>query len=567
MNKGRPENYRDINIEDTAKLLTQAGSAARKKRTVLLIAALAAVLIIAVAAGYFAMGNKKYNDQISIAEKSLTEGNYEQAEADYLAAMDMKPRKPQAREGLAYVYAAEGRYDESAEIYTALYEDTKEDKYLAAADWVAGGRLPYDPDIVPAHGIWRSVGVSNIPYDTVLKDLMYPLWYHSYEWYDNDRKFDCKDLAGDHIMSFLMTGYGPFGIAVEDVQEDQDLFDREWEHQMDGMDPRGWGEYDDAYDLYGGYVIYDKDKVDWIITNIFNLTEDDITAMLEQGSADHQIYSQDGDYYCVNGWWTGAPEGLSIEFTDVLTDGQKYCIQFDAGYALIDDDEYYYDEDPELDRSQEYDTLYIMAELKPIDGKHYWSIYYIGPDKPEEISADTVAADDTESDNSGNAGDTEIFRELEGVEFIFASGAGAWDTEMSIGADGSFAGEYHDSDMGDTGDGYPDGTVYHCTFHGKFGEARKVSDHEYRFKLLTIETEDAVDTESIENGVRYIAKGPYGLENAEEIALYLPGTPASELPEEFLNWMYGVASEEEYKPTLTLYGLYNINEEQGFAGR
>lgn len=566
MSTRRPDHYRDINIEDTSELLTQAGSAARR-RTVLIIVALAAVLIIAAGAGFLTMDNKKYNDQISIAEKSLTEGNYEQAEADYLEAVNMKPRKAKAREGLAYVYALEGRYDESAQVYTVLYEETSEEKYREAADQVNEGRLPYDPDLVPAHGTWRRIDTGNIPYDAALMDIMYPLWYHRYYWFENDGRFDCNDLAGDQILGFLMTGFGSFGTAAEDLRDDDDPFDRDWEHWMDGMDPRGWGEYDGAYDLYEGYETYDKDRVDWIITNIFNLTDDDINAMLEQGGTDHQLYSQDGEYYCVNGWWTGAAMGEAIELTDVLTDGEKYCIEFDAGFAL-EDEEALYEDEPVLDRSDDYDTLYILAELKPIESKHYWSVYYIGPDMPEEIASQmNSAAASTDGGDSGDAGDTEIFKELEGLDFIFASGAGAWGTELSIGADGSFAGEYHDSDMGDTGDGYPDGTIYHCTFHGQFGGARKISDHEYRFRILNIETEDAIDTESIENGVRYIASGPYGLENADEIALYLPGTPASVLPEEFLSWMTGVAEEEEYQPALTFYGLYNIHEAHGFAGR
>ena len=35
---------------------------------------------------------------------------------------------------------------------------------------------------------------------------------------------------------------------------------------------------------------------------------------------------------------------------------------------------------------------------------------------------------------------------------------------MYIRADGSFSGEYHDSDMGSVGPGYPGGTMYQCVF-------------------------------------------------------------------------------------------------------
>ena len=45
------------------------------------------------------------------------------------------------------------------------------------------------------------------------------------------------------------------------------------------------------------------------------------------------------------------------------------------------------------------------------------------------------------------------FELLSNQTFYFSSGAGAWGTEMDISADGSFTGNFHDSEMGDTGEG------------------------------------------------------------------------------------------------------------------
>ena len=50
--------------------------------------------------------------------------------------------------------------------------------------------------------------------------------------------------------------------------------------------------------------------------------------------------------------------------------------------------------------------------------------------------------------------------------FSFSSGVGAWGTDLEVYADGSFKEVYHDSDMGVTGEGYPNGTVYLCGFSG-----------------------------------------------------------------------------------------------------
>ena len=81
-----------------------------------------------------------------------------------------------------------------------------------------------------------------------------------------------------------------------------------------------------------------------------------------------------------------------------------------------------------------------------------------------------------------NAGETEGQGEvlepsgLPGVfpcDFVFSSGAGAWGTFLTLDADGSFTGGYNDSDMGDTGEGYPHGKNYYCEFQGNSGILRK----------------------------------------------------------------------------------------------
>ena len=68
-----------------------------------------------------------------------------------------------------------------------------------------------------------------------------------------------------------------------------------------------------------------------------------------------------------------------------------------------------------------------------------------------------------------------IFGALNGKEFGFASGAGGWSSELTFANDGIFMGSYHDSDMGDTGDGYPNGTIYVSDFSGRFEVANSHS--------------------------------------------------------------------------------------------
>ena len=152
-------------------------------------------------------------------------------------------------------------------------------------------------------------------------------------------------------------------------------------------------------------------------------------------------------------------------------------------------------------------------------------------------------------------------------QFSFSSGAGGWSTELMINDDGSFTGAYHDSDMGDIGDDYPGGTIYISSFSGRFGDVEKVNDTTYSMHLKEIRLENEVGDEWIEDDVRYVASEPYGLDNADEIMVYLEGTPTADLPEEFLSWIaMPRAWGEDIPEVLPCQGLYNVAGQEGFSG-
>ena len=159
----------------------------------------------------------------------------------------------------------------------------------------------------------------------------------------------------------------------------------------------------------------------------------------------------------------------------------------------------------------------------------------------------------------------EFFESL--PSFIFASGVGGWSTDLTVNIDGSFDGSYHDNEMGDTGDDYPNGTVFVCTFSGWFGEVKRLDEYTYSMRITDITQEKKENEEWIEDGTRYIASYPYGLENAEEILVFLPGSDVSTLPEEFVTWVAMPNAWGEYRPAvLPFYGLYNAAECEGFFG-
>lgn len=155
------------------------------------------------------------------------------------------------------------------------------------------------------------------------------------------------------------------------------------------------------------------------------------------------------------------------------------------------------------------------------------------------------------------------FSDLQYLTFTFSSGAGGWQTRLVIAPDGSFTGEFRDTNMGITAPEYPKGSVELCPFTGSFTRREQIDEHTYVLTLGNLTCAITPWTVEIRDGVCYTYRTPYGLENAKELLLYLPGAPVSDLPEAFRNWV-GLSAEAE---TLPFYGLYDPEGENGFSGR
>lgn len=150
-------------------------------------------------------------------------------------------------------------------------------------------------------------------------------------------------------------------------------------------------------------------------------------------------------------------------------------------------------------------------------------------------------------------------------DFTFSSGAGGWSTQFTLEDDGSFTGQYYDSDMGDIGAEYPSGTVYISKFTGKFTTPTQINDYTYSMRLENLQTEGTTGEEYFENGQRFIYADPYGFDNADEFLIYTPDAPMSELPEGFKSWLVAWMNPNE-EQILPCYGIYNVGGEEGFVG-
>ena len=152
--------------------------------------------------------------------------------------------------------------------------------------------------------------------------------------------------------------------------------------------------------------------------------------------------------------------------------------------------------------------------------------------------------------------------EIEGQSFTFSSGAGGWSTDLIFGEDGSFTGDYHDSEMGETGEGYPNGSVYFCSFKGRISPVEQVDDHCWKVRVDELEEDEA--SEMIEDSIRYVPAESYGLTEGDEMLLYSPGTPVSVLSEDMQFWAHVLNPSDEEE--LENWFLYSEQNDSGFVG-
>lgn len=189
-------------------------------------------------------------------------------------------------------------------------------------------------------------------------------------------------------------------------------------------------------------------------------------------------------------------------------------------------------------------------------------------EKPQNIqqsAAPELSIHQSETQAEKSAESSFSFADIADRGFSFSSGAGAWSTELFISQDGSFEGLYHDSNMGDSSDAYPGGTIYICSFKGRFDHLEQVDAFTFKMNLASLEFEQEPGKEEIADDVRYIYSTAYGLDDGNEFYLYLPGSKLAQLPEEYRGWVGYYNLEGTTETELPFYGLYNIKAGNGFS--
>ncbi|KSV58946.1 hypothetical protein [Acetivibrio ethanolgignens] len=84
-------------------------------------------------------------------------------------------------------------------------------------------------------------------------------------------------------------------------------------------------------------------------------------------------------------------------------------------------------------------------------------------------------------------------------------------------------------------------------------------------QISELNYEEEVGKEEIEDDMRVCYITAYGLEDAENILLYLPGAPIAELPEEFRSWVGYYELSDTTDRELPFYALNNEVHQYGFS--
>lgn len=146
-------------------------------------------------------------------------------------------------------------------------------------------------------------------------------------------------------------------------------------------------------------------------------------------------------------------------------------------------------------------------------------------------------ANTKKSDSQSDAATRSLMKSIAG-KYGFASGSGGWGTTMTVASDGTFSGTYHDSDMGITGDDYPNGSVTISNFKGRFKDAKKNADGSYTMQCdkSALKIDGNIGDTYIKNGSKYTVADPYGIAPCSTFTVYPAGYDSSQLSEAIVGW-------------------------------
>lgn len=139
-----------------------------------------------------------------------------------------------------------------------------------------------------------------------------------------------------------------------------------------------------------------------------------------------------------------------------------------------------------------------------------------------------------------------------------SSGVGAWSIELRINQNGSFYGYFYDADMGDSGEGYLNGTRYECLFYGQFTDIHPIALNVYSMTVSNSNMIGNPDSQFIYDDVRHILLN-LSPDIGDIFYIYTPGAAKQSISEEHLSWLHGTITDP-----ISSYALCNMEDGTAF---
>lgn len=155
----------------------------------------------------------------------------------------------------------------------------------------------------------------------------------------------------------------------------------------------------------------------------------------------------------------------------------------------------------------------------------------------------------------------DTLKEIAG-EYMLSSGAGAWADVLTINQDGSYEGDYHDSNMGGASDPdkYPNGQQYVAKYSGRLSKAKKNDDGTITMSITyklhgtagEVQDIDGVETETTDSQIK----------DYSEVTIYPAGYNIADFSDDIQSWAPW-NGDDSYLSKQTQYPVIVASNENG----
>lgn len=523
----------------------------KQKRYILWIAVVVVILAAGIAGILIFHEQKKEKEfQINIrnGQKYLEQMEYKKAEACFQKAIDIDPKKVKAYQGLAETYEGLEDYEKAFEIYEEAFskvQNTSEELKKEEEELYLGAIEFYDKQgkedeaaelITEMEGKDQSEEGKN-KLNEFQKKRSYQAYYDLILEYQE--KYGMGKIKTRDQEAFCLEGLC-FASLLDFDQNGKEELVLAYLSEMPEREPPIPRYTVEVWE-------FKKGKVDKVYTgNPYRLIETGSYLTFTQVEEQNYIIEGGENILTVDDTIWGFDEEQKFKkITEIQTDGSNPP-KCSIDGKNVSQQEY-------EDMIQKWEKKKIGYGLYPAEVQTLETVESTLKDLREFLQ---IKEEPVEEQSS-------VFEKIP-QEFVFTSGAGGWETVITINSDGTFTGEYKDSEMGDTGENYPNGTMYICNFKGKFTSPKQVDEYIYSMKLEYLDQEKNLGDEYYEEGTRYLVSEPYGFDHADEFLIYFPGIAIANLPDGFTNWLNAFLNVQTTE-IFPYYGIYNVGGEKGFV--